>query len=229
MAVRLLFTHENYSHIDFNFIISDYLLELLNRLEPIKSDEDYVHDYYNFTDANDKNIENYNNCPIFTELKSDMEGFCKDICNELKQLPEVETAFTERSNRVGISTYITVKLKHPKDYDTTLDYQNDIHDKRFINLYNSGVAGQGNGLSGEYIIKFRVSTHRPGRTGTQVHYDIDVTNKAYNYFKNKIINHIKDRIIYVKRAWGNYKEYGIFPDNQAERNRSRADAKKNNI
>lgn len=226
MAIRLLSKYENYSHIDFNFIISDYLLELLNRLEPIKPDENYVNDYYNFTDATDKNIENYSDCPVFNELKSDMEGFCKDICNELKQLPEVETAFVERSNRVGISTYVTVKLKHPKDCDTTLDYYNNIQDKRFINLYDSGIAGQGNGLSGEYVIKFRVSTHRPGSSGTQVHYDIDVTNKAYKYFKDKIINHIEDRITYVKQAWKNYKEYGIFPNNQAERNRSRAEAKK---
>lgn len=224
MAVTPLFVHSSFDGVDFNFVISDSLLEILDKNTPIKKDEDYVNDYYNFNDATEDNIENYSSCPIFSELKDDMGNYCTEICNKVKRLPGVEDAFVDRSNRVGISTYITVKIKHPKDYDKDIDYT-DLDDKRFIDLYDNGIGGRGNGLSGEYKLRFRLSTHRPGSHGTDANYDIDVTNKIYNYFKDKVINHVKNRVYYVRTAWKNYKETGELPANQQLRNRSRVSAR----
>ena len=225
MAVKPLFIHENYT-VDYDLYIDNYLIELLTKDEPIKLDSQYVNDYLGIEDATEGNIENYGNCPVFTELKNDMRQFAEEICVDIRKFPEVLTATPDVSGRTGISTYITVKFKLPEEID------NDAMEllrtnPRFINCYKSGINGQSNGLAGEYKMEIRLSTHRPGCRGTEADININITNKIFDYFRDRVLYYVKERIDYINNAWKNYKETGQLPEGQAERNRIRSTAKDN--
>lgn len=225
MAVKPLFICENHT-VDYDLYINNYLIELLTKDEPIKLDSQYVNDYLGIDDATEGNIRNYNDCPVFTELKNDMKQFAEEICTEIKKHNEVESATVNDSpNHAGISTYIIIKFKLPEEFDSAYVQQKLRTDRQYISHYNSGFNGN-DGLGGEYKMIIRLSTHEPSRRrGTSADIYINITGKLFDYFRDRVLYYVKERIDYINNAWKNYKETGQLPEGQTERNHIRKNAR----
>lgn len=223
MAVKPLLI---YNYVDYDIKLSNYIIELLTHEEPIKTDTEYINDYYGDDRATGKRVSLFADCPVFIDLKTDMESFATEICNAISERPEVKSATVNDSpNHAGISTYITVLFKHPKEFDSAFVQDKLKTDPQYITHYESGI-GNGEGLGGEYKLEFRLSTHDVSRRkGTSADVYIDITGKVFDYFKRRVLSYVDDRIRYINDAWQNYKEKGEYPQEQIERNRIRSRAK----
>ena len=229
MAVKPLFVE--YKNCDYEIILTESDLKILSYSEPIKLDSEYVNEYEGTEEATEDNIRNYEGHPVFTDLKDDMETMSNKICNSLKSLPYVEDAFTDRSGRVGISTYITIKFKHPTLDDVTLTSKEreqaeyDVqHNPQYITHFNSGF-GNNEGLEGEFNLEIRLSSHPV--VWSTAYIDINILGKVYQYFKKRVISRVKERWNYILTAWKQYVKTGKLPKNQRRRNITRKNHRDN--
>ena len=221
MAVMpLLF---EYDLVDYDINLTPLLKELLDKDTPIKLDSEYVNDYIGKEEATEDNIKKYSDCPVFTELKDDMYNFAEDICKTIRKYPEVKSAVVDSSKSVGLSTYIDIIFKHPKDFDKDVP-RLLAKNKKFLNWYDSGKGGVSNGLAGEYKLNIRLSNHEPKITGADVY--INMKDKLFNDVRDRVLFYVKDRIAYINKAWKDYKTKGIFPQGQETRNHARSAATK---
>ena len=212
MAVKPLFNIEDY---EFDYDLSSFLIELLTKTDKIKKDSEYVNDYLGTDEATEDTIKNYKKVPVFTELEQDMKQFCDDICKEIETIPGVESATCKSSRSLGMSTYITVHFVKPTNNDR--DIQPYLkQDRKFINHYLGGF-GDGNGYEGEYKLKFRLSNHAVVRA-TDADFEIDVTDRVYNDFKDEVIKICKKRVQQLQSYIADFKRTGKISPKQVQRN-----------
>ena len=221
-------------------IILNETLQVLSKTKPIVPDECYINDYIaqhpaKYTLPNgqlfkctDELVPFFTGSAIMDTVKADMLELGNDICAEVRtefsNADGLASITVGDSGSVGISTYIHVRLKQPTNADPYV--ANRIKsDPQFLNHYMSGY--HNDGLSGEYNFKIRLSNHlKKNMRVEDAQINIDINNRVYEYFKDRVIYHIRNRLNYVNTAWDNYCKYGTLPKNQQKRNQERAAAKR---
>ena len=230
MAVKPLFLDEDIQY-DYHIMLTEADLNILKYNEPIKLDSEYINDFLNRTDVTEEDVPNFSDLELFDLLKADMEFMANKICASLRALPQVADAYVGRSGSVGISTYITVDFNRltledahltPKELEKAQERINN--DPKFVSHFESGF-GHGEGMSGEFKLKIRLSSHPYHRTDAYI--DINILGKVYQYFKKRVTARVKERINYIDVAWTQYCKTGKLPKNQAQRNTQRKTAKSN--
>lgn len=183
---------------DFDYDLTDLLIEILTKDEPIKVDEDYIEDE---EDVDKDNIWKYQSNPVFVELKSDMTDFCEEIKNEILKIDGVESVVIKPSKSVGLSTYITVNFtKPPRDSKLNSDYLN--------------------GYAGEYKLKFRLSNHKVTKA-TDADVLVDLLGKKFNEFKTEVVDVVKQRVQQLSNYYRDFKNTKKVSSSQKQRNKER--------
>ena len=228
MAVKPLLYIDEVIGYDYEILLTEAELKKLAFNKPIEQDHVYLNRILNRDDIKENDVKNYDGA-LFVDYKDDMETMANKICKSLESIKGVESAFVTRSDKPGISTYITIKFKHP-----TIDEANATeeekekakeeaqNDSQFYTHFGSGF-GQNNGLDAEFKLKIRLSSHES--VWTDAYIDINIVDKVYKYFKKRVIARVKERINYINTAWSNYIKYRKLPKKQTERNRERTNAK----
>ena len=228
MSVKPLLYINEAKHYDYEILLTEAELKKLAFNKPIEQDHVYLNRILNRDDIKEKDVKNYDGA-LFVDYKDDMETMATKICNSVQSIKGVESAFVTRSDKPGISTYITIKFKHPTIDEANVTEEEKEkakeeaqNDSQFYTHFDSGF-GQNNGVGAEFKLKLRLSSHEP--VWTDAYIDINIVDKVYQYFKKRVIARVKERINYINTAWNNYIKYRKLPKKQTERNRERTDAK----
>ena len=183
---------------DYDYDLTNLLIEILTKNEPIKPDADYID---SDDEINSSNIWKYQNDPVFVELKSDMKDFCEEIKREILKIEGINSVSIYSSKSVGFSTYITVKFtKPPRDSKLNDEYLK--------------------GYGSEYELKFRLSNHEVAKA-TDADVQIDLLGKKFNEFKDEVLNIVKQRVEQLSNYYRDFKKTKKISASQKQRNKER--------
>lgn len=185
----------------FDYDLTNLLIELLTKTEPIKTDGEYLGD----ETISSKDMYKYDTDPTMVEVKSDMYDFVSEIADEIKKLPGVKKVDVVSSKSVGISTYLTVYFEKPSD--------NSKLTQSYLSAYK-----------GEYELKFRISNHDVQKA-TDADVLIDVLGKKFNEFKDEVIKLVKTRIGQLDNYYRDFKKSKKVSSSQKARNKERTQRK----
>ena len=203
---------------DCDIDLVSYLLELLNKNEPIKLDSEYLNDYYNRNDIKEEDVWQYKNDAVFKELKDDMSNWVNEIKTAVKDIPGVSKVNIVGSNQAGLSTYLNVNFKRPDEKDPVAKERLK-DDPKFLNHYFSGF-GQDGGYDGEYRLKFRISNH-PEKHISNTNVFMNAVGHNYDWIKDNIISLCEKRVKQLQNYWNDYCRTGIISPKQIKRNQNR--------
>ena len=181
MSVKPLLYIDESLDFDYEILLTEAELKKLAFNEPIQQDHIYLNKILNRDDIKEKDVKTYDGA-LFADYKDDMETMAQKICNSLTSIKGVQSTFIDRSDKPGISTYITVKFDHPTiddsnatDEEKQKAKEEANNDSQFYTHFDSGFHGN-DGLNGEFKLKLRLSSHAPSHTDAYI--DINVLGKV---------------------------------------------------
>lgn len=207
---------------DYDIDIFQYLIEILNKNEPIKLDSDYLNDYFNRNDITEKDVWQYKNTDFMDDLKADMYDWVNVIKSKVEKIPGVDYVDIIGSNQAGLSTYLKVMFKRPDENDP-IAKEKLKDDPKFLTHYFSGF-GQDGGYDGEYRLKFRISNH-PEHRGADTNVFMNILGHDYNWIKQQIIGLCNKRADQLAHYWQDYCRTGKISPKQIKRNNDRREGK----
>ena len=168
-----------------SYIFKCNLIEILTKTDKILPS-------YNYIDgATEKNIKKYKKHPIMRELKDDMKAFGNEICEKLKKLDFIQNARLENSPYSGLSIYLHIKFKKPKNDKYLEEYKNS------------------------YEIDVRLSDHVDDVGGTEM-YSVDTAYKTFDEFYNDLVSVLKEHKEWLDSEYLQYLETHTVSDAQRE-------------
>ena len=203
---------------DYDIDLVAYLLEILNKNEPIKLDSEYLNNYYNRDDIKEEDVWQYKDDKVFKELKDDMSNWANEIKTAVEAIPGVSKVSIVGSNQAGLSTYLNVNFKRPDEKDPVAKERLK-DDAKFLNHYFSGF-GQDGGYDGEYRLKFRISNH-PEKHISNTNVFMNAVGHNFDWIKNNIVSLCEKRAQQLQNYWKDYCRTGIISPKQIRRNQER--------
>ena len=206
---------------DYDIDLFSYLLEILNKNEPIKLDSDYLNDYYERDDIKEDDVWQYKDDKAIKELKADMYEWVEEIQKAVLNIPGVESAKISDSTQAGMSTYLNVSFEKPNENDP-IAKEKLKDDKKFITHYLSGFGNNGGGYGGEYRLKFRISNH-DAKHISNTNVFMNILGHNFNWIKDTIVDLCKKRVLQLQSYWKDYCRTGEISPKQIKRNQKRKD------
>ena len=212
----------SYLEEDYDIDIFQYLLEILNKNEPIKLDSEYLNNYYNKNDITETDVWQYKDTEFMDDLKADMRNWVTTIKSEVEKIPGVDYADIIGSNQAGLSTYLKVMFKRPDENDPVAKEKLK-DDPKFLTHYFSGFGHDG-GYDGEYRLKFRISNH-PEHRGADTNVFMNILGHDYNWIRQQIIELCNKRANQLTHYWRDYCKTGKISPKQIKRNKDKREGK----